>query len=231
MSTPYDPYGQGQQQPGYGGQQQPGYGQQQPGYGQQQQPGYGQQQPGYGQQQPGYGQDYGQQQPGYGQQPAYGQQGYGQQPGYGQPGYGQQGYGAGYGQGQYAGWGSRVGAYLIDALIVGVPYGILYGIGGAIGGVAGALFLFLGLVVAVGLLLWLVHMEGTTGQTIGKKTLNIRLISEETGQHIGFGMAFVRKIAHFLDGVVCYIGYLWPLWDDKSQTFADKICKTVVVQA
>jgi hypothetical protein len=50
-------------------QQQP-YGQQ-PGYGQQQDPAYGQQQPGYGQQQPqqqpGYGQP--QQDPGYGQQP------------------------------------------------------------------------------------------------------------------------------------------------------------------
>ncbi|MDQ1539752.1 MAG: hypothetical protein QOH29_478, partial [Actinomycetota bacterium] len=26
-----------------------------------------------------------------------------------------------------------------------------------------------------------------------------------------------------------YLGYLWPLWDSKRQTFADKILKTVVV--
>jgi uncharacterized RDD family membrane protein YckC len=25
------------------------------------------------------------------------------------------------------------------------------------------------------------------------------------------------------------LGYLWPLWDDKRQTFADKICSTVVL--
>ncbi len=261
MSTPYDPYGQGQQQPGYGqgqqqpgyGQQQPGYGQQQPGYGQQQpgygqgqqQPGYGQQQPGYGQgqqQQPGYGQDYGQgqQQPGYGQQQPggygqdYGQQqpgGYGQQPAYGQGGYPQQGYGAGYGQGQYASWGSRVGSFIIDGLIAGVPYAIFYGIGGAIGGGGGAVLVLLGALLGLAAALWLAHQEGTTGQTPGKKALGIRLIGEETGQYIGFGMAFVRKLAHFLDGVVCYIGYLWPLWDDKSQTFADKVCKTVVVKA
>jgi uncharacterized RDD family membrane protein YckC len=32
-----------------------------------------------------------------------------------------------------------------------------------------------------------------------------------------------------LDGF-CYVGYLWPLWDDKRQTFADKILGTVVVE-
>jgi uncharacterized RDD family membrane protein YckC len=112
-----------------------------------------------------------------------------------------------------------------------VPYGILYGIGGAIGGGGGAMIILLGMLVAFGLGLWLCHQEGTTGQTPGKKALGIKLISETNGQPIGFGMAFVRRLAHFLDGAACYIGYLWPLWDDKSQTFADKICTTIVVQA
>jgi hypothetical protein len=26
-----------------------------------------------------------------------------------------------------------------------------------------------------------------------------------------------------------YLGYLWPLWDAKRQTFADEICSTVVL--
>jgi uncharacterized RDD family membrane protein YckC len=42
-------------------------------------------------------------------------------------------------------------------------------------------------------------------------------------------MAFVRDLAHFLDGIF-YIGYLWPLWDPKRQTFADKVCSTVVLE-
>jgi hypothetical protein len=25
------------------------------------------------------------------------------------------------------------------------------------------------------------------------------------------------------------MGYLWPLWDDKRQTFADQVMKTVVI--
>ena len=230
MSTPYDPYGQGQQQPGQGqpGQGQPGYGQQQPGYGQQQpdygqqQPGYGQQQPGYGQQQ-GYGQDYGQQQ-GYGQQQAYPQQG----------GYPQQGYGAGYGQGQLANWGSRAGGYIIDYLIFVGPAFVLYVLAAAALRGSTGIFVVLelvGLIVSIAGGLWICYQEGTTGQSIGKRTVGIRLIAEDTGQPIGFGMAFVRKLAHILDGSLCYIGFLWPLWDEKRQTFADKICKTVVVQA
>ena len=41
-------------------------------------------------------------------------------------------------------------------------------------------------------------------------------------------MSFVRQLLHIVDSI-CYIGYLWPLWDRKRQTFADKILKTVVL--
>ena len=51
-----------------------------------------------------------------------------------------------------------------------------------------------------------------------------------TGQPIGGGMSFVRQLLHIVDGLPCYIGYLWPLWDDKRQTFSDKIMTTVVVR-
>jgi len=44
-------------------------------------------------------------------------------------------------------------------------------------------------------------------------------------------MSFLRQLVHILDSLACYIGWLWPLWDAKSQTFADKIMNTVVVNA
>ena len=50
------------------------------------------------------------------------------------------------------------------------------------------------------------------------------------GSYVGGGTAFLRELAHVIDGLPCYLGYLWPLWDDKRQTFADKICSTVVVR-
>jgi hypothetical protein len=71
--------------------------------------------------------------------------------------------------------------------------------------------------------------QGRTGQSIGKQLLGIRLLSEQTMAPMGAGMSFVRDLAHTADGFAAYVGYLWPLWDAKRQTFADKICRTVVV--
>jgi uncharacterized RDD family membrane protein YckC len=240
VSTPTPPPGSDPQGPGQPGQP---YGQQPPG--QSQPPG----QPGrYGQ--PSYGE------PGQGQPPA-GAQG---QPGpYGQPGpppqygeaqqnpYGQQvPYGqvpqqAGPPADMLAGWGSRVGAYLIDYLVGNIPVTIGYFIyfpsmmsaaqtGEQPGGGAQLIFLLLAL-VSLGINIWnRWFKQGSTGQSIGKQVLGIKLLRESDGQPIGPLMAFVRDICHILDGL-CFIGYLWPLWDAKKQTFADKILSTVVVKA
>ena len=59
----------------------------------------------------------------------------------------------------------------------------------------------------------------------------VAALREETGQPIGTLNAFLRDICHIIDGIICYIGYLFPLWDPKRQTIADKIMKTVVVPA
>ncbi|WIM86605.1 RDD family protein [Candidatus Mycobacterium wuenschmannii] len=73
------------------------------------------------------------------------------------------------------------------------------------------------------------YKQGTTGSSIGKSVLKFKVVSEATGQPIGFGMSIVRQIAHTLDGALCYVGYLFPLWDAKRQTFADKILNTICV--
>jgi uncharacterized RDD family membrane protein YckC len=71
------------------------------------------------------------------------------------------------------------------------------------------------------------YKQGTTGSSIGKGIMKFKVVSEATGQPIGFGMSVVRQIAHAIDGAICYIGYLFPLWDAKRQTIADKLLKTV----
>ncbi|MFB6573176.1 RDD family protein [Streptomyces noursei] len=85
--------------------------------------------------------------------------------------------------------------------------------------------------IAVAGMFFLIAKEGSTGQTPGKKALGIRVIKEATGQPMGFGMTFVRYLCRYLNGLLCGIGWLWPLWDEKNQTFADKIVGTVVIQA
>jgi uncharacterized RDD family membrane protein YckC len=182
---------------------------------------------------PAYGQPpYGQ--PAYGQ-PPYGQQPYAQPPQtpppYGQQPYGQPGYGqpAPYTGAPYASWIQRVGAYLVDALVI-VPGYLIALVGASIGGGAGAFLMIVGYLGAIAVGLWnYVFRQGSTGKSIGKQTLGLTLIGERTGAPIGAGMAFLRGLAHFLDSLACYLGYLWPLWDSKRQTFADKICSTVVI--
>ncbi len=125
----------------------------------------------------------------------------------------------------YANWGTRVGAYLIDIAPIIVLDIINFAIGSFL------ISLLVGL-IAIG---WTIYnrwyMMGSTGQSLGKKQLGIKLISETTGQPIGPLMAFVRDICHVVDGIICFVGYLFPLWDAKAQTLADKIMTTVVIPA
>ena len=191
---------------------------------------------------PGYGSPAGQPPAGqpYGEAQPYADQGYGAQYA-GQPAQGGLGY---------ATWFQRVGAYLVDALVL-IPAYVLVFIGIAVGasGVTtttdpttgavstdggnpvGFVIVGLGYLVMFGILIWNQYVrQGRTGWSIGKQTLGIRLLKEDTGQPMGAGMCFVRSIVHILDALPCYIGFLWPLWDPKRQTFADKIMTTVVVQ-
>ncbi|KRF34720.1 RDD family protein [Nocardioides sp. Soil805] len=202
-----------------------------------------------------YGQNpYGQQPPSpYGQDPSaqnpYGQDAYGQQPAYAQGGYGvaQPGFTP-----PYASWIQRVAAYLIDGLITLIAY--VPGLIGVVvlaantetttdpvtgvttseltggGGLAFGLVL-LGAVLVVAFSIWnIVFRQGKTGYTIGKGVMGIKLVKEETGQPVGPGLSFVRQIAHVLDTVLCNIGYLWPIWDSKRQTFSDKVMATIVIR-
>lgn len=208
FGDPNNPYGQ---QPGQPPQGPP---QGQPGYGYPQQAPQGVPPQGYGYpQQPGYSQ-----QPGYPQQPGqpYGG-GYPQQPGQG-------------GMPELAHWGLRFGGLIVDGLVLMVPY-ILVIIGGGVGDSFGMILSAIGFIGFVAVAIWQLYQEGATGQSIGKKAVGIRLLREADGRPLGFGMAFVRRLAHFLDSIACYIGWLWPLWDAKKQTFADKVCSSVVVKA
>lgn len=69
--------------------------------------------------------------------------------------------------------------------------------------------------------------QGTTGSSIGKGIMKFKVVSEETRRPIGFAMSIVRQLAHAIDVAICYIGYLFPLWDAKRQTIADKLIKTI----
>ncbi len=147
--------------------------------------------------------------------------GYGSPQGYGPPG--PAGFAAS--PSDYANWLQRVGAYLIDV----IPVLVLEGIGLA---TRSTTIYLLFILLAIGVTAYNRWFQaGKTGQSWGKRALGLSLIGEQTGQPIGAGMAFVRDICHIIDGIICYIGFLFPLWDAKRQTLADKIMRTVVIPA
>jgi sugar lactone lactonase YvrE/uncharacterized RDD family membrane protein YckC len=90
------------------------------------------------------------------------------------------------------------------------------------------LWLIFGLVVQVYLIWNWGYRQGATGSSIGKSILKFKVVSEQTGQPIGFARSVVRQIAHLLD-LVSLIGFSLPLFTVKKQTIADMIMHTVCV--
>lgn len=103
----------------------------------------------------------------------------------------------------------RLGAYLVEAILVTVTFGI-------------------------GWLIWAATIAGT-GQTPAKRLLKMRVISARTRQPVGFGnMLFMRGL---LAGLVATIAVpltlgvilLMPFWDRRNQNIWDKVSSTYVV--
>jgi uncharacterized RDD family membrane protein YckC len=135
--------------------------------------------------------------------------------------------GSGPPSGRYAGspfasWGRRVLGYLIDIVILVVVVEIVRLLGG------GLIVEIVVYVLGLALLGW---MNGASGRTPGKRVVGIRVVRDADGRVLGGGLGLVRALCHFLDTVSCFLGWLWPLWDSKNQTFADKILATVVIRA
>ena len=122
--------------------------------------------------------------------------------------------------GPRAGFGERLVAAIIDGIIVGVVNGILFGV------LKGAGY---GLAQLVGLG-YAIYFEGSpSGQTIGKKVMNIRIVDANNGGPIGYGRAFVRWIGKIISAIPCALGFFWMLWDPNKQTWHDKMANSVVV--
>ena len=130
--------------------------------------------------------------------------------------------------GPRAGFGSRLGALLVDTLIVLVAAGVLFGIFAALAEEAGIIVAYV--IVLVGGIFYYVYFEGgPTGQTLGKRALGIRVVDFQTGGPIGYGRAVGRYFARLLSQLPCYLGYFWVLWDREKQTWHDKLTNVVVV--
>ncbi len=124
--------------------------------------------------------------------------------------------------GARAGFWRRFVAALLDGLILGVIGGILGAILTDSDNAASGVSLVLGI-------LYYTYFEGSSGQTLGKKALGIRVVDIGGGGSIGFGRAFIRYIGRIVSAIPLLLGYFWMLWDKEKQTWHDKFAHSVVV--
>lgn len=120
-----------------------------------------------------------------------------------------------------ASWGTRVIGALIDALPILILQVLTFW--------SGPLRILVALVGFAYFYIYLGHLDGTTGQTPGKMVMGTRVVNAE-GNIIGSGPGIARKFSHIVDSIVCLLGWLLPLIDEKRQTIADKIMNTYVVE-
>jgi uncharacterized RDD family membrane protein YckC len=149
------------------------------------------------------------------------------------------------GRWECATWPSRVGAFLIDLLIVLVlPLGLgiaLVAAGGDGAEVAGTVVLLAGPPLVWGLYsAALMARPGRhNGQTVGKQALGVRVV-RDNDQPIGFAYGLLRELAvrqvlltissSFVFGIPYLLDSLWPLWDESNRTLHDMIVSSHVVR-
>ena len=127
--------------------------------------------------------------------------------------------------GTLAGWWYRVGATVIDGVLLGVLGAILQAILGRVGGET--------IEVIVGVVYYVVLL-GQRGQTVGCMALGVKVVDQRAGGPIGYPRAFLRWLVEGLLFVVLFIPWvvdiLWPLWDTHNQTLHDKAAGSVLIR-
>ena len=124
-----------------------------------------------------------------------------------------------------AGAGTRLGSYIIDAIILWIISAIVGFIFMALGAEYVAASIIIGILIS---LAYFTYFFGN-GQTPGMKVMKIKLCGTDGTYPIGYGKGFLRWIGMLISALVIYIGFLWILIDKDKQGWHDKIAGTYVV--
>ena len=140
----------------------------------------------------------------------------------------------------FAAEGDRIIAVIIDtilifavSLVIFIPLWLLGRFFGFFGSFA---FVFFGPITLLSWLLWLLYFtyfESTTGQTLGKQLIGIRVVDDTTLQHLDFGRSLVRNILRIIDWLPFFylIGFILIATNPKKQRIGDMAARSIVVKA
>lgn len=134
---------------------------------------------------------------------------------------------------EYAGFWVRLGAVLIDTIIILIvitfPLSLIYGEQYWFGGtyIRGFWDLILGWVVPIVATIWFwLRYLGTPG----KMALKLKIVDAKTGKKMTTGQAIGRYFAYIVSIVPFGLGFIWVGIDSKKQGWHDKLAGTVVIK-
>jgi uncharacterized RDD family membrane protein YckC len=136
-------------------------------------------------------------------------------------------------QPEYVGFWARVGASIIDTILVMVIcfplvtwiYGRDYWSSTAL--VQGpADFLINWVLPAVAVLLFWIYRQATPG----KMAISARIVDAQTGGRPSNGQLVGRYFAYYLSMLPLFLGFIWVAFDPRKQGWHDKLAGTVVVR-
>ena len=142
--------------------------------------------------------------------------------------------------GQYAGFVTRLIAFAIDQLIVGLAVSVVvllaefvasafganewFGTGDLASTIVTILVVVTSALIFIlyDLLFWML-----AGQTPGKRFLGVRIVRTD-GKRLRWGNAIRRKVGYWISALL-FLGYLWVIVDSKRQAWHDHLAGTLVL--
>ena len=134
---------------------------------------------------------------------------------------------------EYVGFWARVGASLIDTVLLGIIiwplltafYGDAYWDGADM--VKGPMDVLLSWVLPmVAVIVFWVAKQATPG----KMAISAKIVDAKTGAAPSTGQFIGRYLAYFLSGLPLGLGIFWVAFDGRKQGWHDKLAGTVVVR-
>ena len=134
---------------------------------------------------------------------------------------------------EYAGFWLRVGAALVDTIIIiMVTLPLTYLVYGSAmlekqGHVMGGWDFVINWLLPTVAVIVLWYCKGATP---GKMVTAMKVVDEKTGLTPGLGQSVIRYFAYLVSMLPLFLGFFWIAVDKKKQGWHDKIAKTVVVK-
>ena len=136
---------------------------------------------------------------------------------------------------EYVGVGRRLVATIVDAIIIGILFGVISGIFLIQQDAMSDSFELLGTTNIATIVVFIVYyaaLEATTGATIGKRLLGLRVVMVD-GAPVDWPSSIIRNVLRIVDILPGFylLGAIFVWSTEKNQRIGDLGANTVVIRA